>query len=222
MPGVLYFRFCVSRLMLSVILRAAFGTGDVAGQTTSWVLGILYSLSAIFNVWNLLYFLEMTPGFGILALSIQRMLGVMFQFTTVFLMLFFSFQYTFYRLFNDREACENGFKNWVDSFYTTFLIMVNMVNIAELLGGIDILLVIVHVTYVFLVVILLLNFLIALMSDAMSKVMNKADILVGLQQLSAALLVEERFGRLLSKMYGYWQRYYFKESDKKLYLLCQY
>ena len=208
--------------MLSLILRATFGTVDVAGHTTSWTLGVLFSLSAIFNMLNLLYFLEMTPGFSKLALSIQRMLGVMFQFTAVFLMLFFSFQYTFFRLFNDRDLCENGFMGWVDSFYSTFLIMVNMVNIAEHLGGIDILLVTVHFTHVFLVVILLLNFLIALMSDAMSKVMNKAEILVWLQQLSAALLVEERFGRLLSKVYSRLQRYYFKESENRLYLICQY
>ena len=209
-------------LLLTVIIRAVFGTGDIAGQTTSWILGVLYTFSAIFAVWNLLYFLEMTPGFGILALSIQRMMAVLVKFTFVFLMLFFSFQYTFFRLFNDREVCQYGFRNSLDSFYSTFMIMVNMVNIAEIVGGTDIVLVLIHVSYVFLVFILLLNFLIALMSDAMTKVMNKADILVHLQQLSAALLIEERVGRILNKVYSKLQQYYFRQSGDRLYLVCQY
>ena len=208
--------------MLSIILRGFLGSGDISGHDESKLLGVLYTLSTIFNVWNLLFFLEMTPVFGILALSIHRMLIVMMKFLLVFLMLFFSFEYTFYRLFNDRGVCEDGFKNWMDSFYSTFLIMVNMVNIAEIIGTIDILILIIHMSYVFLVVILLLNFLIALMSDTMTKVMNKVDILVRLQQLSAALLVEERVGRLFYQVGAHRQRYFFKGEGKKLYLVCQY
>ena len=208
--------------MFSIILRAFFGTGAVAGYDTSSILGIVYTLSAIFNVWNLLYFLEMIPGFSILALSIQRMFAKMLRFMTVFFLLFFSFEYTFFRLYNDRGVCAEGFTGWVDSFYSTFLIMVNMVNLADVVGGVDILLVVIHVTYVFIVAILLLNFLIALMSDAMTKVMNKADILVHLQQLSAALLVEARIGRLFHNLSSRRQRQYFKSDKSRLYLVCQY
>ena len=134
------FRFCVCFVMFSTILRAFLGTGEVAGYNTSWILGVIYTLSAIFNVWNILYFLEMLPWFSILALSIQRMFGKMLRFLTVFCLLFFSFEYTFFRLYNDRGVCTEGFTGWLDSFYSTFLIMVNMVNVSEVVGGIDILL----------------------------------------------------------------------------------
>ena len=207
--------------MFSIILRAFLGKGNVAAYNTSWILGTLYTLSAIFNVWNLLYFLEMLPWFSIVALSIQRMFAKMLRFLTVFSLLFFSFEYTFFRLYNDRGVCAEGFTGWVDSFYSTFLIMVNMVNLAEVVGGIDILLVVIHVIYIFVVAILLLNFLIALMSDAMTKVMNKADILVHLQQLSAALLIEARIGRLFNNLFSRRQRQYFKSEDDRLYLVCQ-
>ena len=100
--------------------------------------------------------------------------------------------------------------------------MVNMVNVSEVVGGIDILLVLIHVMYVFVVAILLLNFLIALMSDAMTKVMNKADILVQMAQLSAALLVEARIGRLFHTLSSRRQRQYFKSENNRLYLVCQY
>ena len=208
--------------MFSTILRAFLGTGEVAGYNTSWILGVIYTLSAIFNVWNILYFLEMLPWFSILALSIQRMFGKMLRFLTVFFLLFFSFEYTFFRLYNDRSVCTAGFTGWLDSFYSTFLIMVNMVNVWEVVGGIDIILVLIHVMYVFVVAILLLNFLIALMSDAMTKVMNKADILVQMAQLSAALLVEARIGRLFHNLSSRRQRQYFKSDNNRLYLVCQY
>ena len=208
--------------MFSTILRAFLGTGEVAGYNTSWILGVIYTLSAIFNVWNILYFLEMLPWFSILALSIQRMFGKMLRFLTVFFLLFFSFEYTFFRLYNDRGVCTAGFTGWLDSFYSTFLIMVNMVNVWEVVGGIDIILVLIHVMYVFVVAILLLNFLIALMSDAMTKVMNKADILVQMAQLSAALLVEARIGRLFHNLSSRRQRQYFKSDNNRLYLVCQY
>ena len=208
--------------MFSTILRAFLGTGEVAGYDTSWILGVIYTLSAIFNVWNILYFLEMLPWFSILALSIQRMFGKMLRFLTVFFLLFFSFEYTFFRLYNDRGVCAEGFTGWVDSFYSTFLIMVNMVDIAEIVGGIDVILVLIHVMFVFVVAVLLLNFLIALMSDAMTKVMNKADILVQVAQLSAALLVEARIGRLFHTLSSRRQRQYFKSDNNRLFLVCQY
>ena len=208
--------------MFSIILRAFLGTGEVAGYDTSRILGVIYTLSAIFNVWNILYFLEMLPWFSILALSIQRMFGKMLRFLTVFFLLFFSFEYTFFRLYNDRGVCAEGFAGWLDSFYSTFLIMVNMVNVSEVVGGIDIILVLIHVMYVFVVAILLLNFLIALMSDAMTKVMNQADILVQMAQLSAAVLVEARIGRLFHNLSSRRQRQYFKSDNNRLYLVCQY
>ncbi len=206
--------------MLSIILRSVLGIGN--DWHLDWFLGPLLALTAIFNIWNLLYFLELMPGFGMIALSIRRMQKVMLQFLLVFFLLFCSFEFTFFRLFNDRGLCHHGFDNFLDTFYNTFLIMVNMVDLVAVNGKIDFMLVLLHVTYVFLVAILLLNFLIALLSDVNSKMMKHECVLLRLQQLSAALLVEQRTGLILQKLVGQRISYYFRREDNKLYLVCQY
>ena len=58
--------------------------------------------------------------------------------------------------------------------YTTFLIMLNMTDVAGGFGRVDVVVALTHVLYVLLVSVLLLNFLIALMADANTRVSNVA------------------------------------------------
>ncbi len=206
--------------MATIVIRACLGSNDNSFME-SWTLGLLYMVTAVFNIWTLLYFLEMIgPRFGIYAISIQRMIGVLGQFLVIFFLLFFSFEYTFYRTYNDSNNCEKGYENYLDSFYTTFIVMLNMVDIMGDLGGINVVVVVLHVIYVFIIVILLLNYLIALMSDRHSQVMAHGPLLLKIQQVSAALLVERRVGVIFPLGFALRQRQFLKPQNGKLYLVC--
>ncbi len=206
--------------MTCIIIRAFSGSDDDT-LTSNWWLGLLYTLTAVFNIWTLLYFLEMIgPKFGIYAISIQRMIGVLAQFLVIFFLLFFSFEYALYRVYNESGVCQKGYSNFLDSFYTTFIVMLNMVNITGDLEHIDAVVVVLHVLYVFIIVILLLNYLIALMSDRHSEVMSHGKLLLKIQQVSGALLVERRVGVLFPLLFALRQRQFLKPHNGRLYLVC--
>ncbi len=214
------FRIIMFCCMTATLIRASIGSVDDS-ITESWALGLLYMITSVFNIWTLLYFLELIgPKFGIYAISIQRMIGVLAQFLVIFFLLFFSFEYSFYRVYNDSNNCEKGYENYLDSFYTTFIVMLNMVDIMGDLEGINVVVVVLHVIYVFIIVILLLNYLIALMSDRHSQVMANGPLLLKIQQVSAALLVERRVGVLFPLGFALRQRQFLKPHNGKLYIVC--
>ncbi len=214
-------RFTQFGCMVTYVLRG-FLDEDEAESLTFWPLGLLYVFTSVFNIWTLLYFLELIgPRFGIYSISIQRMIGVLGQFLIIFFLLFFSFQFAFFRLYNDYGTCEYGYTSFIDSFYSTFIIMLNMVDIPDQLGVINVTYVALHVLYIFMVAILLLNYLIALMSDVNCIVMSRGPILLRLQQVSAALLVERRLCVLFKKWLRKRQEIFFKIYEDKYYLVCQ-
>ena len=207
--------------MVTYVLRG-FLDEDEAELLTFWPIGLLYVFTSVFNIWTLLYFLELIgPRFGIYAISIQRMIGVLGQYLIIFFLLFCSFQFAFYRLYNDYGTCEYGYTGFIDSFYTTFMIMLNLVDLPSQFGTINITYVALHVLFVFMVVILLLNYLIALMSDVNSVVMSRGPILLRLQQVSAALLVERRLCVLFKRWLRRRQEIFFKIHNNRFYLVCE-
>ena len=58
-----------------------------------------------------------------------------------------------------------------------------------------------HVMYVFVVAILLINFLIALMSNSVAEVAEHKDIVMMIQRLAVACTLEMRLGWLLGWLY---------------------
>ncbi|CAD5125478.1 DgyrCDS13692 [Dimorphilus gyrociliatus] len=99
-------------------------------------------------------------------------------------------------------------------------IMLNMLELTDL--KIDNLtdVAILHVAYVIIVPILLVNFLIALMSNSVSEVAENRYLIMALQRLNAALQVESRFGMHISVLYKSIQDKLLVTAEGRVYVEC--
>ncbi len=187
---------------------------------TSAIMSKAYMLTNILNIWSLLFFIQLLPALGYFVTIIQRMLKDMFHFLVLYVILFFSFSQTFYNLFYMGEVCTEEFHTVPMSMYSTFRVMLNMIDLTNYRGADMTDVAILHISYVIVVPILLVNFLIALMSNSVSDVAENRYNIMTLQRLSAALLVEERLARFISSVYKYQQKTLLVLKEGRVYVEC--
>ena len=149
------------------------------------------------------------------------MVQVLLVYIILFTLLFFSFVYTFYRVFYMSGYCPVGFHSFTSSHYSTFKVMLNLLDITTLTnenseGPIAVL----HVTFTFTVSIMLINFLIGLMSNAVGNILEHGSATLAIQKLSTMMVLERRTYFLLKPFSRWIQKYFFIHKDNRLYLLC--
>ncbi len=176
------------------------------------------------SVWTILYFVQMLPAIGHFVNSIQRMLGIMFQFVFVYMLVLSPYPHLFKFLLTGEDGCSvDGFANIGEGIYTTFKVMLNMVEFTNYedaaKGGSFIL----HIIYVFLVAILLVNFLIALLSSSVSEIVDAGDVIMMLQRLSVVTLLERRMTWFLPVYYKLVHRLTYKCDKGRIFIVhCQF
>ena len=77
-----------------------------------------------------------------------------------------------------------------------------------------------HITFVFMVPIMLLNFLIGLMSTEIADHLKNRDLCVCLARVASASLVEERMGRILSFFYKRYRKSFYVVHKDRVYVEC--
>ena len=97
--------------------------------------------------------------------------------------------------------------------------MLNMVDFSTYSVADSSVLFILHIVYVFVVAILLVNFLIALLSTSAGKVQENQDIILMVQRLSVINTVEERFMKMFSWYYQRICKYLCVEENGRIYLV---
>lgn len=184
----------------------------------------VYVLINFSAVWSLLYFVQLLPGVGQYVTSMQRMVSVMINFSILFAFLYLSFTYMFYVIFLSHGVCTVEFGTADRSFYAGFLIMLNVIEMHEVYEKYPMvdrnLVSFLHIIYIFLVGILLLNFLIALQASATDRNAGLARVTRSLQMLSAALLLEQRFSWLTKRLIQRIENRYLEKGDSKIFLPC--
>ena len=99
------------------------------------------------------------------------------------------------------------------------MIMLNMINLGDIDGPEPVSLYFLHIFYIFMVSVLLLNFLIAVFSDSVNNVNQNHDVFYDIQKLSIIFAVEERVQWLLRKWYIYQSKKCFVWEDGKIVLV---
>ena len=143
----------------------------------------------------------------------------MLKFLLLFIPLFFSFVYVFYRILGI-TYCAPEYHTLGSSVYNTILIMLNMVNPESLAGQYDFKLIATHITFVFMIPIMLLNFLIGLMSSEVGAMIKNSDLGLRLARVSVADIVEGRLTRICGWFYRWRRAKYFHVVDDKVYVQC--
>ena len=206
-------RILASTLLVYGVLKL----NDVSGAPLNFIRLVCMMLST----WSLLYFVQLMPSIGYFVVAIQRMVRQMFNFAGVYALFFFTAFSAFFVTVNtsERTSCSGEFSNLGLGLYSTFSVMLNLLNPVELRLRYPGWIYMMHVVYMFIVAILLINFLIAIMSSAMSEVAELRPIIARLQRLSVALAVEGRVGRILAPYYRAMKRRHFVYENDRVYIV---
>ena len=174
-------------------------------QTTSEILNVC---AAVGHFGSTLYFLQMVPSIGHNIITVKRMLSDLLNFGVLFVMCVAPFARYFFIFFanNSNEGCIEHFATLTDSFYSTITIMLNMVNFNDFDVQNKIMVRLAHFCFVFIIAILLVNFLIALMSNSASEISQNRLLGQKLERLHVAMVLEYRFGWLLKNYYSWNKR----------------
>ena len=168
-------------------------------------------------VWSVLYFIQLLPMVGFYVMSVQRMLKDFINFAFLLFVFFFTYTIAFYKLLRTNETVKD-FNKMPQSFYNTFRVMLNMVEFFYPDAEVGFAVYVVHVSYVFMIAILLLNFLIATMSSSYELVMSNREVLFKMHRLSVSVTVDQRFPRLLAPIRNYLRRSLFVYENDRYYV----
>ena len=168
-------------------------------------------------VWSVLYFIQLIPMLGYYVMSIQRMLKDFMNFAFMLIFFFFTYTVAFYKLLRTNETVKD-FHKIPESLYSVFRVMLNMVEFFNPDAEVGFAVYVVHMLFVFMVAILLVNFLIATMSSSYDLVMSSREVLFKIQRLSVSVTVDQRFPRLLGPLRDYLRRRLFVYENDRYYI----
>ena len=198
---------------------------DLEGTHT--LVNILVILTCITSVWSVVYFIHVLPSIGYFAIVLQRMVYVLIQFIVVFVLVMLPFPHAFYRLLQGTDGCANleFSPSFHVTYYNTFTVLLNMVDFTQFessLGSGDyILLLLLHNFYVFLLPILLINFLIALLSASVGEVHERKEVVMAIQKLCVITQAQRHMQQFwcMRSLWKHIQRKYFQVEDGRYYLV---
>jgi hypothetical protein len=219
-----FYRSCQCIMAITVCISVATRTiphSHTQGLNVAFFLDLLTLITTGVAIWPLLYFLQLMPTLGLFILIIQRMMEIMFQFILVFVMLVTPFVLSamMHMNRNSLAGCLEDFDGPSRSAYSMLRMMLDMVNLTIYPLEDKTVMYLMHTVYIFVVPILLLNFLIALMSNAVAEVANNKDTLMDLQRLSVYILLEVRLRRVFAPYYKWMQRKLYTSEDGRTYLV---
>ena len=164
------------------------------------------------NTWCVLYFIQIPPYDGNFVNSIQRMLAIMAQFVFVYAIVVIPFPHAFEVLLRDDGLCRSikGFETIGMGIYSVFRIMLSMIDLTTYRSPSLNIAHVLHIIYVFMVAILLVNFLIALMSTSVGVVVDVGYVIMLVQHLSVEMLVEWRLIYPFAPLYKFLRKIFFK------------
>jgi hypothetical protein len=188
------FRAC--QLMLAT-LGVALAFSQIVGNAENYFFVVIMStLIRFLMLFSLLFFAQAIPVMGFFIIGFQQMIVALLN----FILLFFTVLVTFLTLFKGigLYLCQtNGLFtncNLGDDFYNTFLVLLNMASIHEqkCLPVGTTLMQVVHMLYIFIISLLIINYLIAVMSTVYSDLSQYQDQVTTLYHLHFANLIECR------------------------------
>ena len=169
-------------------------------------------------VWSIMFFLQLVPWLGHFVVAIQRMLGDLSKFFVLYCLFMVPYVMALYLALNDSKETDQ-FSTVGKAIYSTFLTMLNMVNyISFNESPAKSALYVIHFLYVFMVPVLLVNFLIAMFSSSYSDVTQNRDVIFVIQSLSVCFSLESRLIGPLRYLRRMLQKKYFVEDKGRFYI----
>ena len=189
--SALYYRMC--QLIFSLTALTWFILYIFLPGQVFVMLGLI--IVTYVSTWSALFFIQIISHTGHFVNSIQRMLTVMLQFIFVYAIILIPFPHAFQVMLRSPDVCDKveNFDSLGQGMYSSIRIMLNMIDFTAYKNAPSVgVAYVLHVFFVFMVAILLVNFLIALMSASVGEVVDSGEAIMLVQRLSVVLLVEWR------------------------------
>ncbi len=159
-------------------------------------------------IWSMLQFVQLLPVLGPFTYALQHMLQIVGGFMAIFFAIDILISTTLSRIINDgKMKCVEPYSDFGISLYSTFLILINMLDFRELDVKDEISMYVIHTLFVFMITILVINFLIAFLSATVNYVEKNRAIILNLQRLSMAIFVEFRLCYLIPQFESIYRRF---------------
>ena len=186
-----------------VLLSSRIAQNQQATVDTVSDIGRLFFVIMAFA--SLLFFFEQIPQVGFYIIAIKRMLKDLLYFSVLYVICVSPFVLYFmvFININSSQGCVEHFYNYSTSFYSMFLVMLNMLDFNQFDMRNATVLYFSHIIFIFMVSILLVNFLIAVMSASAARISDRKQILIRLEKLHAMFMMDSRIGCILKKYYTY-------------------
>ncbi len=191
------------------------------------LINLLTAGACVFTLWLILFFLQTSSVLGHFTIAMQRMMWVLFQFLILYALTFVPFVYGFFKILQDSNNCSNPHfsPSFVEHWYNSFVVSLNMVDFTQFRSDMQVenyfVLLFFHVCYIFVMVILLINFLIALLSTSVAEIMQHKDTIMLIQKMNVCFLIELVTSslRVWSPVSSYFQKKHFHIVDGRYYLI---
>ena len=152
---------------------------------------IMVLLGILASIWDILFFMQFVPGLNSYVIAVQQILTDFMSFSIILAFFFLSYTIGFYLL------AKNPF-DFRSSIYETFRLMLNMMDFSDADNALQIF----HAAFIFLIVYLLLNMLIAIFVSSFEYVKKNHIILAQIQVLAAALYFDYMFSKLIKPIHN--------------------
>ena len=203
-------------VLLFVLIMEIFG-----GSINSDFYNISRIICPIMAVWNILQTIQLLPSIGPFVITIYNILGDVLNFSVIYFILMIPFLHSFQTVINTNTnvGCIESFENLFRVLYSLFLTMLNMIDYTTYdIRSLEVLLV-AHITYTFIVSIMMINFFIALLADTVNKTTKCKETVLAIQRHSVAVMMEKRCQWLFKSLYLKLKKKYFEHEDGKFFLV---
>ena len=180
---------------------------------------ICYIIISAAIIWSIMQFVQLLPVLGQFTTALTRMCTHMFGFLLPLVYIQFFFYQLFSRQVNlDRTVCVEEFTSLSTSLYSTFRIILHLIDFRKYDNTDVISLYTLHVIYVFVTAILFINLLIAVFSSTVSWVEEYKNVVLTIQRLYMVVATEIRLSKLCDKLFRRYTKQYFRVSNDRIYL----
>ena len=216
MPDIIFQRVLFWVIALYLIIGTISGTVGYSGITDKLVM--FHSIIGATCIFWTIYILQILPGLGIYVICVIEMMIVMASFLPLFLLFFTSFSFNFRVTSLTIHYCSDYFSDILNSVYSTFRIMLNLLDPYDFVTESPYPIYFLHTIFVMVVPILLMNFLIGLMSNAVNVLMSSADIRILQKRTQIALMAENETSFLLRPLFAWRASHFFLCQNDRVYL----
>ena len=212
----------LAAVALSLFVHSRY-TGMTQPEGSVYILQVIRGMIPLLSMWSFLFFLQMVPKICKSVITMEGMLKDVFGFLVLYIIVVIPYIHVFesFVLVNSKDGCISEFSNPLMTCYTLFRMMLNMFDVSTLESKVSYIsiLYIMHMNFVFVVSIMMINFLIAAMANSTARIAKHEALIQRLNQLALVIALEDNLFWVPKRILRKLKKFGFISQDDRVYLI---